>query len=143
MNQLPEIDFERIRPHRGTRHGGFEELSVQLLRSDVAGAVELTRVEGAGGDGGVEAFVVLSGGGEIGLQAKFFNRLGAKQWQQISKSVSSAFDNHRDLLEYRVAVPLDRTPGQKKKWDLLVKQWRTLATTKGLRRKIKFVWCGV
>ncbi len=142
MNQFPEIDFGKIRPHRGSRQGGFEELSVQVLRSNVVDAVELTRVEGAGGDGGVEAFVVLSGGGEIGLQAKFFNSLGPKQWQQISKSVNSAFDNHRDLLEYRVAVPLDRTPAQKKKWDLLVNQWQAFATKKGLRPKVKFVWWG-
>jgi hypothetical protein len=139
---LPDIDFGRIRPYRGTRHGGFEELSVQLFRSNVADAIELTRVEGAGGDGGVEAFVVLPSGEEIGLQAKFFDRLDSKQWQQISKSVTSAFENHPNLAEYRVAVPLDRTPAQKKKWDSLVKQWQDLAKKTGLRQEIKFVWWG-
>ena len=139
---LPDINFQNIRPYKGTRHGGFEELSVQLFRSTISNTVELTRVDGAGGDGGVEAFIVLSNGGEIGLQAKYFDRLQKKQWQQISKSVNSAFDNHHNLLEYRVAVPLDRTPAQKKKWDALVKQWQMLAKKKGLRRTIKFVWWG-
>ena len=87
---LPDINFQNIRPYKGTRHGGFEELSVQLFRSTISNTVELTRVDGAGGDGGVEAFIVLSNGGEIGLQAKYFDRLQKKQWQQISKSVNSA-----------------------------------------------------
>ena len=139
---LQDIDFQRIRPQRGTRHGGFEELSVQLFRSAFADGNEITRVEGAGGDGGVEAFVVLASGAEIGLQAKFFDRLDSKQWAQISKSVASVFENHPNLAEYRVAVPLDRTQAQKKKWDLLAKQWQHLARDKGLRQKIKFVWWG-
>ena len=142
MTLSPEIDFVAIRPCRGTRHGGFEELSVQLLRSGFSDEVEVVRVEGAGGDGGVEAFVVLPGGGEIGLQAKFFSSLGAKQWEQISQSVISALDTRHALAEYRVAVPLDRTPTQKKKWDALVIQWQTLAKKKGFRRRIRFVWWG-
>jgi hypothetical protein len=133
---MPEIDFSKIRPHRGTKHGGFEELSVQLFRSSVTDAVEFTRVEGAGGDGGVEAFVTMVNSKKIGLQAKYFDRLDTKQWRQISESITSAFENHPNLIEYRVAVPLDRTPGQKSKWDSLTKQWKALAL-KNVRRRTR------
>ena len=140
--RMPDVNLQDVRHHRGSRHAGFEELSVQLFRSDISDAVEIIRVDGAGGDGGVEAFAKLANGNEIALQAKFFGGLGAKQWEQISKSVKTAFENHPCLVEYRVAVPLDRTPTQKKKWDVLATRWRTLALKKSQSKKIKFVRYG-
>ena len=139
---LPDIDFHRIRPHNNSRHGGFEELSVQLFRTDVVDFVEFTRVDGAGGDGGVEAIVTLKDGKKIGLQAKYFDRLESKQWQQIDKSVKSALKNHPTLTEYRVVVPIDRSPGKIKKWDAEVKRWQAWAKQEGIRHKIRFVWWG-
>ncbi len=114
MKPLPDIDFSKIRPHHKTQHGGFEELSVQLFRSSLDDFVEFTRVEGAGGDEGVEAFAVLEDGEEIGLQAKYFDKLGATQWRQINKSVEAALEHHPALVEFRVAVPLNRTPANTK-----------------------------
>jgi hypothetical protein len=140
MESLPEIDFQRIRPHKNTRHGGFEELCVQLFRSKWNDDVELTRVEGAGGDGGVEAYVTLRTGDTIGLQAKYFDKLDSKRWRQIDESVQTALQNHHTLVEYHVAVPLNRSPAQKREWDTRVKQWKR-ATAK-LRRKVDFVWFG-
>lgn len=138
MNSQPDIDFQRIRPHKHTRHGGFEELCVQLFKADIKDAVEFTRIEGAGGDGGVEAFAVLKGGQEVGLQAKYFDKLDPKKWRQIDKSVKTALRNHPKIVEYRIAAPLNRTPAQKKEWGNRVKKWQA-----GLkRRKIKFVWVG-
>ena len=139
---VPEIDFHKIRPHRNTRHGGFEELSVQLFRTEAKSAIEFTRIEGAGGDGGVEAFATLKDGSEIGLQSKFFERLGTNQWQQLQKSVKSALANHARLAEYRIVVPLNRTPANKRKWDTVVKEWQTLAKKTGFRKKLRFTWWG-
>lgn len=100
-----DIDFHNIRSYRGTRHGGFEESSVQLFRAQLMDT-DVIRVNGVGGDGGVEAFAVLPNGCEAGLQAKFFDRLDQKQWKQISRSVTSALDIHLALTEYYIAVPL-------------------------------------
>jgi hypothetical protein len=138
----PTIDFRRIRLHRGTQHGGFEELAVQLFRSDCGTARDFTRIEGAGGDGGVEAFLRLPNGSEIGLQAKYFAELEEKQWRQIDRSVDSALKNHPDLIEYRIAVPLDRTPDQKTKWDARIEKWCALAKENGINQDITFVWWG-
>ena len=142
MNRPPQIDLQNIREYQGTRSAAFEELSVQLFRSELKGALELVRVNGAGGDGGVEAFATLQGDQEIGLQAKLFDQLGAPQWKQISASVNSAIHNHPKLTKYYVAVPLDRSPSQIEKWNKLVKQWQPSAREKSLRRKINYVWWG-
>ena len=139
---VPEIDFNKIRPHQNTRHGGFEELSVQLFRTQAKDAVEFTRIQGTGGDGGVEAFATLKDGSKIGLQSKFFKRLEANQWQQLQKSVKSALANHTRLVEYRIVVPLNRTPANKRKWDTVVKEWQTLAKKTGFRKKLRFTWWG-
>jgi hypothetical protein len=65
------IDFASIRAHRGSQHAGFEELVVQLARRrPPIGAKEFRRIEGAGGDAGVEATWLLHDGSEIGIQAK-------------------------------------------------------------------------
>ena len=63
---MPDIDFKNIRAHNGSRHGGFEELSVQLFRSSITKNIaQITRVEGSGGDGGAEAFVALPDNSEM------------------------------------------------------------------------------
>ena len=56
MNQLPPISFRAIRPFRGTQHGGFEELCVSLFREESDEPFSIIRIEGSGGDGGVEAY---------------------------------------------------------------------------------------
>ena len=69
-------------------------------------------MEGSGGDTGIEAFVFASANREIGIQAKFFDRLGAPQWNQIKGSIVRATAEHPKLKTYIVAVPLDRNPTQ-------------------------------
>jgi hypothetical protein len=130
---IPEIDFRRIRPHRGTATGGFEELAVQLFRSEYDSKGEVRRVEGSGGDTGVEAFVLTSADREVGIQAKFFDKLKASQWTQIRKSIARAIAEHPKLKRYIVAVPLDRNPTQQTTWDAIVRDYR---------KRVKLVWWG-
>ena len=117
---LPDIRFSLIRPHHGTRHGGFEELLVSLFRHELGVPFDINRVNGAGGDGGVEAYTQTTNGKVVGLQTKFFDKLGAPQFSQIENSINTARKNHPRLVTYIVATPLDRTPAQDRKWYLLV-----------------------
>jgi hypothetical protein len=65
------IDFREIRPYEGDKRKGFEELICQLARRENnREAGEFRRVEGAGGDGGVEGYWLLEDGTEHGYQAK-------------------------------------------------------------------------
>jgi hypothetical protein len=126
----PDINFANIRALGGKQDKGFEELCVQLFPSLIGEEPKrIVRIEGSGGDGGVEAIATLHAGNHIGVQAKFFSRLDASQWQQIDKSVCTAVDKHPELTRYLICVPLDRTPGQLKKWDQFVIRWRVSKPT--------------
>jgi hypothetical protein len=120
----PDIKFSEIRAVDGKQDKGFEELCVQLL-NELCGEklVRVDRVEGRGGDGGVEAIAETASGQEVGLQSKFFDLLGDSQWKQINKSVTTAIVKHPELARYLVCVPLDRTPGQLAKWEKLTAAW--------------------
>ncbi len=119
-----------VRPLDGKQSQGFEELCVQLLPLLAAELIErVVRVDGRGGDGGVEAIAYTSCGLCIGLQSKFFSSLERAQWTQVDKSVNTAIDRHPELTRYLVCVPLERTPAQIDKWDSLVVAWRKLKPT--------------
>lgn len=139
---LPNIDFDSIRPLRGKRADGFEELSTQLFHCETEGGGEFFRIEGSGGDGGVEAYREQHGGEKIGLQSKYWDELGDSQWRQITKSVKTALKNHPGLRCYVVTAPLDRNPTQTKKWNKLIEGWLNHAKNLGISHSIEFVWWG-
>jgi len=123
----PNIKFSEIRTLDGRQDKGFEELCVQLLH-ELSGEklLQIDRVEGSGGDGGVEAIASAESGQKIGLQAKFFSKLGGAQWTQINESVTTAIEKHPELARYLICVPLNRTPVQLEKWTKLTAEWRLL-----------------
>lgn len=142
---LPTIAFRRIRGYDGAQSGGFEQLSVELFARAHGLSRQLVRVNGAGGDGGVEAYAALENKGKVGMQAKFFDQLTDTQWRQIDKSVKTALDQHPDLKEYHVYVPLDRTKGrlgktegQVERWNALVETWHKLSNG----ADVEFIWQG-
>jgi hypothetical protein len=140
--RLPDVDFRLIRVCHGSQHGGFEELGYQLFRHWLPEGCEITRVEGSGGDDGVEAFAVRVDGTEVGFQAKYLGKLSGK-WPQIDKSVAQAFRKHPRLSEYIVCVPLDRNPAHVKVWDRHVEEWKRLARKgRQRRRAVSFTWWG-
>ena len=127
---MPNIKFSEIRPLEGKQDKGFEELCVQLLPFMVGEKfVCIDRIEGRGGDGGVEAIALTVSGKHVGQQSKFFGKLEAVQWQQVDKSVRTAIQKHPELTRYIVCVPLDRTPGQLSKWTALVSDWHAIKPT--------------
>ena len=67
------------------------------------------RVDGAGGDGGVEAYWTKPNGKKTGYQAKYFLRSRDIKWAQIDGSVTQALLMHPELERYVVALPCDLT----------------------------------
>ena len=142
INTLPDIDFHKIRPLKDSRHKGFEELCVQIFRSTFSATTKFYRVDDAGGDGGVEDIAFRADGKKIGLQAKFFEKLGKTQWSQINKSVRTALQTHSpDLVEYRIACPCNRSKDSKS-WDNYCAKWQGLAKELGYAKEVNFVWWG-
>lgn len=139
---LPEIDFQKIRPLKDTRHKGFEELCVQIFRSSFSSMTRFYRVDDGGGDGGVEDIAIRENGNKIGLQAKFFEKLRQTQWSQIDKSVRTALQSHApDLLEYRIACPCDRSKDSTT-WNNYCVKWQGFAKKLGYTSDVDFVWWG-
>lgn len=135
------VDFADIRPHRGSQNNGFEELVVQLARRHPPlGATEFRRIEGAGGDAGVEALWLRNDGSAVGIQAKYFLRVRDIDWAQIDESVKTTLKNRPEVNLYRVAVACDLTDrgGAKgqgrtgwRAWEDWVKRWESEALALG------------
>ncbi len=129
-NIQPDIRFSDIRPLDGKQSQGFEELCFQLLPWLVGEPlVSSVRVDGRGGDGGVEAIAKTASGLDVGLQCKYFSSLSDVQWRQIDKSVRTVLSKHPEVVRYLVCVPLNKTPGEIKKWTALLDVWQTLDPT--------------
>lgn len=139
---MTSIDFHHIRPLEGDRRYGFEEFICQLARREnVPDDWEFRRVEGAGGDGGVEAYWLQSDGIEHGYQAKYFLATKAIDWGQIDKSVKSALEQHPKLTSYTIALACDLTDRSGKEgkgktgwdhWKTHKIEWEELAKAKGM-----------
>ena len=130
-------DLSRIRPLNGDRRIGFEEFCAQLARHDNAPAgSRFVRLEGAGGDGGVECYWVLADGTEWGYQSKFLDHLDKAQ---VTASVETAIRIHPHLTRYVVCLPFDlsgrtgrRGSDQETRWTGYVAEWQQLAADRGL-----------
>lgn len=125
---VPEIDFERIRPHGGSRKDGFEELCAQLASLEpLPDGHEFVRT-GRGADAGVECYTVAPEGSETGWQAKYVFDWEDGLGSQLNKSIESAFAKHPALDKYIVCLPYALPDGrqegrksQRQKFD----DWRT------------------
>jgi hypothetical protein len=107
---METIDFLNIRSLSAGQRYSFEELVCQLARREPAAAGStFRRVEGTGGDGGVEGYWLLPDGSKHGYQAKYFTRSRDIDWTQFDSSVREALKNHPTLTRYVIAVPCDLT----------------------------------
>ena len=141
-----QIDFTDIRGDtiEGKR-SSFEHLVCHLAELDGGGG-EYRRIEGAGGDGGVEALRILPSGRKIGYQAKYYPSRDDIDWSKLDNSVETAVRLHPELEHYIIALPCDftgkratrggSTDGIWGKWDKRVKRWEALAVSHGV--KVKF-----
>lgn len=136
------VDFSKIRIYKGRQENGFEEFICQLARRDKpTEPSEFRRIEGAGGDGGVEAYWQKKDGSKVGYQAKYFLKSGKIDWAQIDKSVKQALNTHPTLIRYVVALPCDLTDKKGETdegktgwwhWQEHKKKWEGWATPKGI-----------
>ena len=104
---MPNLDFNNIRPIKGTANEGFEEFVCQLARRE---GIPCRRkfVRNGKPDGGVECYWILEDGSIVAWQAKYFcNSFSDSQYQQIDGSVKEALNTYPNLRRYIIAVPTD------------------------------------
>src|SRR5215212_2356465 len=135
------IDFTNIRGNtvEGQR-SSFEQLVCHLAKLDGRGGM-FRRIEGSGGDGGVESLRILPNGRKVGYQAKYYPERDEINWGNIDESVKTALMQHPELERYVIALPCDftgrraarggSTEGAWGKWDDHVKRWEELAKANG------------
>ena len=120
-----------------SQNNAFEELVCQLAKKEpIEQKKEYIKVGNP--DGGVECYVILDNNNEIGFQAKWFPSTPQEtQWNQIEKSFKTALDKHPKIIQYYVAIPLDRADPRKDnqqwfmdKWNEKVEKWKQFAKDK-------------
>lgn len=139
---LPEINFDSIRAHDGSRNAGFEELCCQLASLEPRAATAQFYRKGRGGDAGVECFVRSTDGKETGWQAKYVFAWSPALAAQLDSSIETALAKHPKLTTYIVCLPFDlpdaraghgKTPLQH--WETWRDKW--IKATKSKKRKLK------
>lgn len=103
---LPEINFQNIRPHDGSRHTGFEEICSQLASLETPPGSHFYR-KGRGADAGVECYRRQPDGTEVGWQAKYIFSWDENLCAQLNDSIRTALNRHPQLVEYVVCLPFD------------------------------------
>ena len=131
-----------------SQNDAFEELLCQLAKKeDIQNKKGFIKVGNP--DGGVECYVILDDGNEIGFQAKWFlSTPQDTQWNQVEHSFKTALQTHSKMVTYYVAIPQDRADPRvpnrisfMDKWNEKVKKWKKFAKdTYG--RDIEFEYWG-
>jgi hypothetical protein len=145
---MSNFNWTNIISLNGSQNDAFEELLCQLAKKeDIQNKKEFIKVGNP--DGGVECYVILDNGDEIGVQAKWFLSTPQEtQWNQIEHSFETALQTHPKMVTYYVAIPQDRAdpriPNRSsfmKKWNDKVDKWQKLAQDK-YGREIEFIYWG-
>lgn len=104
------MDFNNFKTYSDSPQNAFETFCTQLFerflrRKYGSNLVKFRVVNGAGGDGGIEAYGELKNGDLIAVQAKWF-RTGMQDSQisQIEKSVDTALKHRKKIVEYIICV---------------------------------------
>lgn len=143
---MVNINFENIRPLDKSQNEAFEEFVCQLARNEsIKNKMDFCRLGKP--DGGVECFVTLKNGNEIGWQAKYFTTtLNEDKLKQIDGSIKTILSTHPKLTEYIIAIPINPSDAGKNRitmlmrWKTRVKKWERAAKNKGLNVKFKVWW---
>ena len=108
---MATIDFTQIRPTPKSKNDSFESLAIQLFQThcNPPQGSSFFSLRGDGGDGGVEAYYKTPTGNILGIQAKYFFKLGSSEFGQVKSSLNTALKNHPTLTEYWIYVPFDLT----------------------------------
>lgn len=98
-------------PWQDLRAADVEDLIAALLVRTVDGAV---RIDGSGGDGGVDVVVRGLAGDHVFEIKSFCRRLTAAQKRQVLKSLHTAVERQRDLVAWTLVLPLDPSPSEER-----------------------------
>ncbi|QLB12724.1 hypothetical protein EV697_101414 [Bisgaardia hudsonensis] len=139
------VDWKNIKSYESSQNTAFEEVVCQLAYNENKENGKYIRVKAP--DGGVESYLILDNGDEIGWQAKYFFDIQDSQFTQIKKSFETAITKHPKLKKYYVCCPIDkqdpRISGKnylQDRWKAFVENCEIVALDKGISVKVE--WWG-
>lgn len=103
--------WDSFNTYGGSYQNSFETLCNQLFerylsRNYAASINEFKVINGAGGDGGIEAYGKLSNGNFIAIQSKWFTQaLENSQITQIKNSITTAVKIRPNITDYIICIP--------------------------------------
>ncbi|MDD5151193.1 MAG: hypothetical protein PHC28_12085 [Flavobacterium sp.] len=103
--------WDSFNTYGGSYQNSFETLCNQLFerylsRNYATSINEFKVINGAGGDGGIEAYGKLSNGSFIVIQSKWFKQaLNNSEITQIKKSIITALNIRPNIIEYIICIP--------------------------------------
>lgn len=145
---MSSFNWMNIISLNNSQNNAFEELLCQLAKKEPFDKKrDYTKIGNP--DGGVECYITLLNGDEIGFQAKFFlSSPQENQWNQIEKSFKTALEKRPRIVTYYIAIPLDRADPKIEdqqsfmdKWHGKVKRWQKFAKDT-YNRDIEFIYWG-
>jgi hypothetical protein len=107
------MNWTKFITYGDSQQNSFETLCNQLFerylkRSYTKDLIKFRVINGAGGDGGIEAYGQLNSGNIIAVQSKWFRDvLKDSEIGQIRKSVTTAKDLRPEIKEYIICIPHD------------------------------------
>ncbi len=127
------MDWTLFHKHGEAPTKAFEAFANQLFelwcrRTYRESISYFTVVNGAGGDGGVEAYALLLNGTFVGVQSKWFlQAIGAGEINQIRNSIKTAMEIRPNMKQYIVCIPRDLASKkgnakttEQDRWDKLI-----------------------
>lgn len=107
------MNWTNFKTHNQAPTQAFESFCIQLFerwarRTYKEDLKNFYVVNGAGGDGGVEAYAELKSDGIVAVQAKWFpSKIEDQQIRQIKSSIETAVSVRPNIISYTVCIPRD------------------------------------
>jgi hypothetical protein len=106
-----------------------EDLIAALLVRTVPGA---QRIDGSGGDDGIDVRASADGGCHVYQIKGFHARLTSGHKRQIARSLATAVEHQHDMVRWTLVLPLDLSPGED----------RWFSSLPGLQDSVAIDWIG-
>lgn len=131
------MNWQSFQTHNEAPTHAFEVMCNQLFelwgrRTYGSKIDKVSFVNGAGGDGGVEAYIKLKNGDIIVVQSKWFpDTLTASKITQVKNSIKTAMSVRPQIIRYIVCIPRDLASSKKGKNEKIIldseeQRWNTL-----------------
>ena len=115
------MNWQSFQTHNEAPTHAFEVMCNQLFelwgrRTYGSKIDKVSFVNGAGGDGGVEAYIKLKNGDIIVVQSKWFpDTLTASKITQVKNSIKTAMSVRPQIIRYIVCIPRDLASSKKER----------------------------